>query len=108
MSQAKQHTRLLDAITPDFAVGRGRPQPFGVSHLACGVNFAVFSRHASTVTLVLFRPGVVEPFVEFPFDNALNRTGDVWHICVQGLVPGFEYGYRMSGPKDEANLHRFN
>jgi glycogen operon protein len=109
MERSNHHQRLLDAVTVDFAVLRGHPQPFGVSHLAGGVNFAVFSRHATALTLVLFRPGDPEPLVEFPLDAQINRTGDVWHIALQGLQPGFEYGYRATREgADNAPVHRFD
>ena len=109
MTETHPHHRFLDAVTTDFAIVRGHPHPFGVSLLADGVNFAVFSRHAETVTLVLFRPGDLEPLVEFPLDPELNRTGDVWHIGLQGLVAGFEYGYRVAGdPANSSPLHRFD
>lgn len=109
MKRTGHHQRLLDAVTTDFAVLRGHPQPFGVSLLAEGVNFAVFSRHATGLTLVLFRPGDAEPLVEFPLDPQINRTGDVWHIGLQGLRPGFEYGYRAYRESGEPSLlHRFD
>jgi isoamylase len=109
MARTDHHNRLLDAVTADFAVLRGHPQPFGVSLLAGGINFAVFSRHATALILVLFRPGDPEPLVEFPFDPQINRTGDVWHIALQGLVPGFEYGYRAARECSDASpIHRFD
>jgi glycogen operon protein len=109
MTNPEHHNRLLDAVTTDFGVQRGRPQPFGVSNLADGVNFAVFSRHATRLSLVLFRPGDLGPFVEFPLDPKINRTGDVWHVSLQGLVPGFEYGYRVAREDDEGSpIHRFD
>jgi len=109
MSRSDLHNRLLDAVTADFAIVRGHPRPFGVSLLAEAVNFAVFSRHAQMVSLVLYRPGDLEPLVEFPLDPIVNRTGDVWHIGLQGLVPGFEYGYRVTGdPENTSPVHRFD
>ena len=103
------HKRLLDAVTTDFAVLRGHPQPFGISILAGGVNFAVFSRHATALSVVLFRPGDLDPMVEFPLDPKINRTGDVWHFGLQGLVPGFEYGYRVArGTGNGSPVHRFD
>jgi glycogen operon protein len=109
MTPAAQDNRLLDAVTTDFAVLRGQPQPYGVSNLAEGVNFAVFSRHATTVSLVLFQPGTLDPFLEFPFDHKINRTGDVWHLCLRGLMPGFEYGYRAArDTTEESPIHRFD
>ncbi|MEN8687484.1 MAG: glycogen debranching protein GlgX [Desulfuromonadales bacterium] len=109
MTRSDRHERQLDVVTCDFAVARGHPQPFGVSLLAEGVNFAVFSRHAAAISLVLFRPGELNPLVEFPLDPAINRTGDVWHISLEGLDPGFEYGYRVAGDPDcTSPLHRFD
>jgi len=109
MTNANHNNRLLDAVTTDFAVQRGRPQPFGVSNIAGAINFAVFSRHATAISLVLFLPGDLEPMMEFPLDPKINRTGDVWHVSLQGLMPGFEYGYRVSGPSDkDAPKHRFD
>ncbi len=109
MSNAHPHKRLLDAVTTDFAILRGHPQPFGVSILASYTNFAVFSRHATHLTLVLFRPGETEPIMEFPLDPTINRTGDVWHIGLQGLTPGFEYGYRAAREAGkDSPVHRFD
>ncbi len=109
MKNPNLNNRLLDTVTTDFAILRGHPQPFGVSNLAGGVNFSVFSRHATARSLVLFRPGELDPAMEFPLDSKINRTGDVWHICLQGLVPGFEYGYRVARePGDESPIHRFD
>ncbi len=101
--------RLLDAITDDFAVLRGHPLPFGPTRRNGGINFAVFSRHATGMILVLFRPGDPEPLMEFPLDPELNRTGDVWHLFIKGLTAGFEYGYRASRDGEEPNpRHRFD
>jgi isoamylase len=109
MTPATHHNRLLDTVTTDFAVLRGQPQPYGVSTLVEGVNFAVFSRHATALSLVLFQPGNLDPLVEFPFDPKINRTGDVWHLCLHGLVPGFEYGYRVARDvEDDSPIHRFD
>jgi glycogen operon protein len=101
--------RLLNAVGDDFAVLRGHPLPFGATRLHGGVNFSVFSRHATGITLVLFAPGDPEPLLELPLDAELHRTGDVWHVFVQGLTPGFEYGYRAEREGEKASpLHRFD
>ena len=101
--------RFFDAITSDFSVEKGFAQPYGVTRLASGVNFAVFSRHATAVTLVLFRPGDLEPLVELPFDPVINRTGDVWHMLLHGLISGFEYGFRLAREGvEDSPVHRFD
>jgi glycogen operon protein len=66
---------------------------------ADGVNFALLSRHASRVTLVIFPingPGVT---AEIELHPRKNRTGDHWHILVNGLPTTFRYGWRVDGPR---------
>jgi isoamylase len=83
-----------------FITSAGFALPMGAFLKPKGVNFAVFTRHAETVTLVLFRSGTEKPCAEIPLDPNVNRTGHIWHILVHGLDPNLRYGYRMSGPCD--------
>ena len=86
----------------------GRPQPFGATIVPGGINFAVFSRHAISCTLVLFRKDEQRPFVEIPFPDAF-RIGNVWAMIVFGLdTEEVEYGFRMDGPYRPHAGHRFN
>ena len=55
----------------------GRPYPFGATIVPGGINFSVFSRHATACTLVIFRRGEQQPFVEIPFPNSF-RIGVTW------------------------------
>jgi glycogen operon protein len=87
---------------------RGSCRPLGATPRADGVNFAVFSRHAHAVHLVLFEEGHDDPFAELTLDPSLNRTGDLWHVFVHGLKPGVLYGYRVHGPFAPRQGHRFN
>src|SRR5262245_17777469 len=80
--------------------------PLGSSPRRGGVNFAVFSRHATAVTLVLFEPGARAPAHELPLDSRFHRTGDIWHAFVHGLESGFEYAFRADGPVTAH--HRFD
>src|SRR5947209_6558967 len=64
---------------PVFATARGECRPFGATPGPDGVNFAVFSRHAHQVDLLLFKEGRDKPVAEIPLDPGGNRTGDVWH-----------------------------
>ena len=76
--------------------------PLGATALPSGVNFAVYSRHATLCTLVLFEPAEATPFAEIPFPPEF-RIGDVHAMTVFNLDPEeFEYGYRMEGPMDPA------
>lgn len=100
---------VFSVIGPDFEIQRGHPLPLGVSAVREGLNFAVFSQHATGITLVLFLPGEEESLLEFPLDPDANRTGDVWHLLVRGLDPGIEYGWRaVRGPDDKPAIHRYN
>jgi glycogen operon protein len=91
-----------------YKVRAGRPLPFGATLVPGGVSFSIFSRHATSCTLVLFRTGEREPLAELPFPPEF-RIGDVFCIIVFDLeVEEIEYGYRMDGPWDPAHGHRFD
>jgi glycogen operon protein len=80
---------------------RGYPLPEGVTVFAEGINFAIFARHATKVTLVIdYRPeGAVKlSRYEIAFDPDENRTGDMWHILLLTHHQNFCYGYRIDGP----------
>jgi glycogen operon protein len=92
-----------------FGLRRGHPLPYGASVRREGLNFSVFSKHATSVTLVLFRPGEEEPLAQLPLDPRYNRTGDVWHVLVEGVDPGVEYGFRADcQPNPSPELLRFD
>ncbi len=93
---------------PAFAVSRGHCRPFGPTPGPGGVNFAVFSRHAEAVSLVLFKEGQEEALAEIALDPARHKTGDVWHVFVHDLTPDTLYGYRVRGPLAPKQGHRFN
>ncbi len=71
-----------------------------------GINFVLICRHGTAVWLVLSEPCDGEIHAEIPLDPVSNRTGDHWHVRVDGLPEEFCYGYRVDGPKD--NGHRYD
>jgi len=86
----------------------GSPLPFGATVVPGGVNFSVFSRHATACELALFRSGEREPFAIIPFP-AQWRIGQVFTMVVFDLdIESIEYAYRMDGPFDSAMGHRFD
>jgi isoamylase len=92
----------------DFALRPGRPFPFGATLVPGGVNFSIFSRYATSAALVLFRKGAPEPYAEIPFPDEF-RIGNVFTMVVFDLdFEDLEYGYRMDGPFDPQNGHRFD
>ena len=73
--------------------------PLGASLRAGGVNFSVFSKHATRVELLLFPDeNAAEPSRIVPLDAGRHRTYHYWHAFVPDLRPGQVYGYRAHGP----------
>ncbi|MCX7805835.1 MAG: glycogen debranching protein GlgX [Planctomycetota bacterium] len=88
---------------------RGSALPLGATPTPAGVNFAVFSQHATSVSVVLFKGDGEKPFAEISLDPVLNRTGHVWHILVAGLPGDVSYNFRVDGPMSISDdIHRFN
>jgi isoamylase len=84
----------------------GQPYPLGATWDGLGVNFALFSEHATGVALCLFdSPDARTESQRIPLRE---HTDMVWHAYVLDLRPGQLYGYRVSGPYEPAAGHRFN
>ncbi len=82
----------MTAQTPQTEVGS--PLPMGPTWLEDGINFALFSRHAKSVSLV-FRYGENNPLQEVKLDPAINKTGDIWHVHLKTSGESVCYGYRI-------------
>jgi isoamylase len=82
----------------------GQPWPLGASFDGEGVNFAIFSEHATRLVLCLFDP-VGQEILNVPLPEC---DGHVWHGYVPGLRPGQLYGFRAHGPYRPDHGHRFN
>jgi len=94
---------------PGAEVRAGSPLPFGAYQHGGGTNFALFSRHATRVLLELYEsPDDRSPARVIDLDPARHRTGDVWHVWVRGITAGQLYGFRIDGPYQPLNGHRFN
>src|SRR5690606_15191443 len=91
-------------LTPPTHLLTGRPWPLGASLTEEGVNFALFSAHATQAWLCLFDEGGRET-ARLPLPR---RTEDVWHGLLPGAGAGLSYGYRAEGPRAPASGHRFN
>ena len=89
--------------------GPGRPLPLGVSHDCDGINFSLFSRHASAVTLLLFEtPEDESPRAIMRLDPVENKTGDIWHLGFASSDATLLYLWQVDGPFDPRAGHRFN
>ena len=96
-------------VSEHTEVRRGVPLPLGPHESGGGVNFALFSRHATRIRLELFdQPADAKPSRVVDFDPARNRTGEVWHVWLAGIRPGQLYAYRVDGPYQPEQGHRFN
>ncbi len=78
----------------------GLSLPFGMSEQASYVNFALYARHADSVTLVIAFDQQITPHsstMEIVLDETVNRTGDIWHIGLEFKNRVLRYGYRVDG-----------
>jgi glycogen operon protein len=88
----------------------GSPEVLGPSVTSEGINFAVHSAGATRVELLLF-DNVTDrnPSQVLPLSPTTNRTGEIWHIFVEGLPNGTLYNYRVDGRYEPAkDGSRFN
>jgi len=91
-------------VATSLRLKQGRPFPLGATFDGQGVNFALFSANAESVELCLFDEDErAHARVLLP-----ERSDDVWFGYLPSAKPGLLYGYRVYGPYDPANGHRFN
>ena len=83
----------------------GRAAPLGASSYAGGVNFALFSAHATAVELCLFDADGQQEVQRIALPG---KTDDIWHGFLPDAKPGLVYGYRVHGPYEPMAGHRFN
>lgn len=92
----------------NFKLRCGKCFPFGATFVPGGVNFSIYSSHATSCTLVLFEKHSAKPFAEIPFPPEF-RIGNVYCMVVFDLdYENVEYGYRMDGPFNFQQGHWFN
>jgi glycogen operon protein len=84
----------------------GRPSPLGATFDGQGINFALFSEHATRVDLCLFDSP--EATQESQCLTLPESTHQVWHGYLPWARPGLIYGYRVYGPNEPSQGHRFN
>lgn len=97
----------------DWEAQGGAPLPLGTRWVAAedAYNFAVYSRHATAVTLLLFEaPNVNAPSQRLSLDYIRHKTGRVWHarIARADMGAATHYGYSVDGPFAPSDGHRFD
>jgi isoamylase len=85
---------------------KGKPYPLGPTWDGRGVNFALFSEHASNVELCLFPS--IDSKRETDCIPLIKSSNHIWHIYLEDVSTGCFYGYRVHGPYDPESGHRFN
>ena len=108
MTQLSQKQARPFTSTASSRIGPGEPFPFGLHEVGDGYNFAVFSRHATRVSLLLFEGSAEQATETIDLSGDANRTGDVWHVRLNGDVRNKSYALRVDGPWDPDQGHRFN
>jgi isoamylase len=88
-----------------LVVSRGSPLPIGATATPSGINFVLICRHGTAVSLVLTETCSATLHAEIPLDPLTNRTGDHWHVRIDGLPEEFCYGYRVDGPTGNGNRY---
>lgn len=76
----------------------GSPTPYGALITEKGVNFAIYSSRAESVTLALFSDDR-KPLAEILLNPEVNKTGNVWHVHVLGLKAPLIWGWRLAKQK---------
>jgi len=101
-----------DTLEPPFEgdVQAENPLPIGGAYqYGDGVSFILFSRHATRVHLELYQNANDSLATKIiVLDPVRHRTGDIWHVWLQGIPAGQLYGYRIEGPYQPEQGHRFN
>ncbi|MCW3115648.1 MAG: glycogen debranching protein [Segetibacter sp.] len=90
----------------DIKAYPGHPYPLGATWDGKGVNFALYADNATSVELCLFKKNTDKK--EIAKIELTERTHQIWHIYLPHAKPGQLYGYRVHGPYDPANGHRYN
>jgi len=89
---------------PKLKLSPGRPFPLGSTCDGTGTNFALFAEHAETVELCFYnQKGVEEERITLS-----QKTNHIFHVYLEGILPGQRYGYRVHGPYQPGNGFRFN
>jgi glycogen operon protein len=93
-----------------WALAEGVPTPLGASwhRKTRSWNFALYSKHATAVTLLIYgRDDCAVPLYRFPLNHLVNKSGRVWHCWVpEASVPGAcYYAYTVDGPRDPVAGH---
>ncbi len=110
LDRLKRHDDGSTDVEANIVLSPGRPFPLGCSVAGAAFNMAVFSRNANRLELLVF-DSIADnrsPRFVFELDPRCHRTGDIWHIRLNGLPTGLQYAWRAHGPDAPRRGHRFS
>jgi glycogen operon protein len=92
---------VTDNTTTTYQISPGSRYPAGASRVPGGINFSIYSRHATHVELLLFRAAdSPKPFQVIPLEARQHRVFFFWSVLVEDLPTGTHYAWRVDGPDD--------
>lgn len=97
----------------DWYAREGSPSPLGVAWVEdeAAYNFALYSKYATSVTLLLYAEiDLATPTYEYRLDPLANKSGRIWHCRLRkNAIPDARYyGYQVAGPNNPEQGHRFD
>lgn len=103
----------MNVSTHHWFAREGSPSPLGVTWVEdeAAYNFALYSKYATSVTLLLFAEVDLEaPTYEYKLDHLANKSGRIWHCRLRrAAIPEARYyGYQIVGPNQPELGHRFD
>lgn len=104
-SEKAPRVELTEETANRLDLSPGKPWPLGASADETGVNFAVFSAHATRIEVCLFSDDGRRELARIALPE---RDGDIWHVHIAGIGAGTRYGLRAHGPYEPEHGHRFN
>src|SRR6266536_2650005 len=105
LEKREQSSARARQLTQRSRVREGLPFPLGSTWDGLGVNFAIFSAHATKVELCLFD---IDGRREIERIELPEYTDEIWHGYLPDARPGTVYAYRVHGPYEPSAGHRFN
>jgi isoamylase len=88
-----------------YELSAGNPYPLGATWDGKGVNFAIFAGNATEVELCLYKSDCLSEEIKI---SLIEKSRQIWHVYVADVAPGQCYGYRVYGPYNPAEGHRYN
>lgn len=88
-----------------YNISPGLPFPFGASFQNGGINFAIFAKNLDHLALAIFHENdLFQPYQIFDLNPLINKTGNVWHLFIQGLPPNAIYGFQVKRKGEEKSM----